>query len=241
MLRKSHIIPEFLYRLTYDEKHRFVLVNRDPDTHPKVFQQGLREDLLCDGCEVRLSRYEGHASRVIGGDKRYTVCTYQDRYVIQGVDYARMKLFWMSVLWRMSISALEMFRAVRLGPHEDTIRRCLDAEDPGGPLDYPALFLAPTVVPGLVLRSLQSPEPFRILGHKGYRWVVGGIVVVFVVDRRRLDASLEELVLGREGELVIIRDRDGSAAKVFNQLIHGMESLARVHRPDSRPAGTQRR
>ncbi len=64
-LRHSHIVPGFLYGLTYDEKHRFVLVLGSTDSRPRYEQQGLREYLFCPSCEVRFSRFEGHAKRVM--------------------------------------------------------------------------------------------------------------------------------------------------------------------------------
>ncbi len=43
-LRKSHILPEFLYEDLYDEKHRALVIYQKKE---KVFQKGLRELLLC--------------------------------------------------------------------------------------------------------------------------------------------------------------------------------------------------
>lgn len=45
-LRNSHIIPEFLYRTLYDEKHRFSAYGSDGKAEVVQEQKGTRERLL---------------------------------------------------------------------------------------------------------------------------------------------------------------------------------------------------
>jgi hypothetical protein len=161
-LRHSHIVPEFLYGLTYDEKHRFILVPGSTDSRPRYEQQGLREYLLCQLCEVRFSRYEGYTKRVMLDTETFHRAEHRKHLVIHGVKYPEFKLFWMSVLWRMSISSLDLFRTVDLGPHAEILRQHLAIEDPDDPLLYPTMFLAPLRVPKPILRSIMPPEPFRM-------------------------------------------------------------------------------
>jgi hypothetical protein len=52
-LRRSHILPEFMYENLYDEKpRRFHTLNIDLDdtskSSKKIEQKGIREFLLCD-------------------------------------------------------------------------------------------------------------------------------------------------------------------------------------------------
>ena len=66
-LRNSHVIPEFLYRSLYDEKHRLHQVSADP-AQPNIYlQKGLREPLLCELCEQRFSVSERYASMLLNG------------------------------------------------------------------------------------------------------------------------------------------------------------------------------
>jgi hypothetical protein len=65
------------------------------------------------------------------------------------------------------------------------LRQRLGAENPNDPLPYPTMFLAPQGVPKLKLRFIAPPEPFRMLGFRGYRWFVGELIAVFLVDQRR--------------------------------------------------------
>jgi hypothetical protein len=47
-IRRSHIIPEFLYEAMYDEKHRFHVLSVIEDQKDWMEQKGLREPLLCE-------------------------------------------------------------------------------------------------------------------------------------------------------------------------------------------------
>jgi hypothetical protein len=65
------------------------------------------------------------------------------------------------------------------------LRQCLGAENPDDPLLYPTMFLSAQGVPKPKLRSIAPPELFRMLGFHGYRWFVGELMAVFLVDQRR--------------------------------------------------------
>ncbi len=52
-LRRSHILPEFLYRPLYDGKHRYFVVSAATDSNFSL-QSGLTERLLCGDCEQQL-------------------------------------------------------------------------------------------------------------------------------------------------------------------------------------------
>lgn len=123
-LRNSHIIPEFLYKLTYDEKHRAIDVDVDAST-VKFSQKGLRERLLCSVCEGRLNTLETYFA-TIWYSKAVTpkgLIDLKSGTLSLQVDHANFKLFHLSILWRASVSTLPYFSRVNLGPYEEGIRQ----------------------------------------------------------------------------------------------------------------------
>ena len=64
-LRRSHIIPEFLYRNLgiYDDKNRFKVISSNPKKRVKYEQKGFREYLLCDNCEEKIQKWEDYVAR----------------------------------------------------------------------------------------------------------------------------------------------------------------------------------
>jgi hypothetical protein len=66
----------------------------------------------------------------------------QDAVVIQNLQYDKLKLFLMSLLWRMGISKLPFFKQVDLGLHLEKLRLALLGEDPLPAERYPCLLVA---------------------------------------------------------------------------------------------------
>jgi len=145
-LVESHIIPEFFYTALYDDKGRAMVLSTHPERKHPPLQNGIKEHLLCAYCDnVQFSRYEDYTARAftliteaVEKEKRGT--TY-----IKNAKYTPLKLFFMSLLWRMGISTRGMFRTINLGEHEEKLRLALLAETPLAPTDYPvcvrAIFL----------------------------------------------------------------------------------------------------
>lgn len=172
----SHIFPEFFYEGTYDESHRFVSVSSHPRQRARPMQAGLREHLLCAACETRLSRNETYvagllrrADEALRGETRGVA--------LADVDFVRLRLFALSLLWRAHVSRLHMFGQVRLGPHAEAIRQILLREDPGPPHNYG---FALAKITGLDMGGEMIISPIRRrygdrhayhFTARGYEWV----------------------------------------------------------------------
>ncbi len=136
-LRNSHIIPELLYKATYDEKHRAIDVNVDM-SQVKFSQKGLRERLLCSVCEGHLNILETYFANIWYGKDvtpQGLVDLKSGTFSLQ-VDYANFKLFHLSILWRASVSTLSYFSRVDLGPYEEGIRQMVLTLNPGDEHQY---------------------------------------------------------------------------------------------------------
>lgn len=225
----SHIVPEFLYAAVYDEKHRLKLIPDTTERRPRYEQLGLREPLLCKSCENTLSDWEGHARQVMYETDRYEQVAESRRLVIKGVDYKKMKLFQLSLLWRAGISKLESFRNVCLGPHEERIRRRLLDRSPGAWDIYPSpLLLAPSL-PSFVARSITPPMPFKFEGHRAYRFSVGSLFIAYVVSRNSHEVVEPRAVLSEAGELPVLLDIDNSTVPLIRQMAEEMIRLREMH------------
>src|SRR5574337_1403481 len=99
-LANSHIIPEFLYKSLYDELHRFHVLSLIPDQGNSLKQKGIREPLLCQGCEQKFSVWERYASLALEGGVDLTYRRERNLVYISGLDYAKFRLFQLSIVWR---------------------------------------------------------------------------------------------------------------------------------------------
>lgn len=184
-LRKSHVIPEFMFRPLYDEKHRFYGVSNIPSKPNQLFQKGLREKLLCDECEQRISRYESYASDVFFGNATTKPAPTQTGFLFTGLDYKPLKLFFMSLLWRLGTTSIRELKGAELGPHQDRVRALLGADDPADFLTYPAMVTGLTFdrkhIPDLIVPPLHA----RIEGRRVWAMVISGFLFHFVVSNRK--------------------------------------------------------
>ena len=100
-LRRSHIYPEWIYKPLYDEKRRLEILSVVPEGRNEFKQKGLRENLLCDDCEQKISVWEGYARSIFVQPTKPLEYRREGAMIqVLGLDYAKLKLFELSILWR---------------------------------------------------------------------------------------------------------------------------------------------
>ena len=203
-LRCSHVIPEFLYKTLYDEKHRLQVLSTIPEQENWREQKGLREQLLCDACEQKFSVWERYASLVLKGGVPLTVRQEGNIVHISGLDYERFKLFQLSVLWRAGISSLQFFEKIQLGKHAEELRRLLLAGNPGSPERYGCFMFGLKHDAGAFTGVIMQPGKARLNGHTAYRFVFGGFLWVMLVSSHDLGVPLNQCTLSISGNTVFL-------------------------------------
>jgi hypothetical protein len=199
-LCRSHILPEFLYRPLYDEKHRFFVLTAGVDGQRQM-QRGLTEKLLCDRCEQQLGRYETYAAAVMSGRLQHRYRSVGSRITISNIDYARFKLFQLSILWRASVSSLEFFRLVALGPHEERLRNMLLLDEPGTPHAFGCVVIFASERGEDISDTFFNPEPLRWCGRRMVKFFFAGSAWLFYCDRRPAPVYLQQFFLQQDGVL----------------------------------------
>jgi hypothetical protein len=214
-LHKSHIIPEFMYKPLYDDKHRFSrLTAKLPQDH-KYLQKGIREYLLCSKCEEKLSNYEKYAADLLF-QKSDCFRKYNDAIVFKEINYKLFKLFQLSIIWRASVCNMREFESVRLGPHEDRIRLMILNENPGIAYQY-CCIIGFTPDMRLMEDLIIMPDMIRCEQHRCYRFVINGLFWIYIVSSHT-DKIPKESFLSEEGILPIL------AAKQINDYFRKFSS-----------------
>ena len=130
-LKNSHIIPSWAFKFIRDKKldNRFYeLFNKNRT----IIQDGPKEYLLCDECEQQIGQYEKYFKEAVHLNRHGTDEAYErGSLIINNLDYKKIKLFFLSLLWRASVSSKPEFENVSIGEDEEVIRRMIDAENPG--------------------------------------------------------------------------------------------------------------
>lgn len=200
-LCNSHILPEFIYKALYDEKHRYHVISDQEGKRYRDEQKGIREKLLCKDCELQLSKYEKYTSEMFQGRKNLQNSEVNGLIHVKGINYHNFKLFMMSILWRSGVSSLRMYQNVKLGKHEEKLRLLIASDNPGGKQDYPFM-ISPIVHKGeRELDLIVAPSRSRVMNHKCYRFVFSGLAVAFLVSNHPIMKPFDEALLNEAGEM----------------------------------------
>jgi hypothetical protein len=193
-----------MYKELYDENHKYFVWNPQSEIvnnrEVKKPSSGIYEnDLLCKQCDNDILglKYEDYASKLLNGGKfkptdspRFGKYYNEDgTYYTKGdnVNYCKMKLFLLSILWRASISSQKLFEDVQLGDHEEIIRKMIYNNDPGQISDYP-IFIS-TYLNDLDIPSDLISHPKKVIattGHITFVFLITGFIFQFFISDEKL-------------------------------------------------------
>lgn len=203
-LVESHILPEFVYRPTYDSTHTAVRIDLDKKSVRKQ-QTGFSEYLLCEDCESIFSRWEVYFSKIWFKPKSRLRPDYLDDRLVEipGIDYIKFKLFHLSIIWRSGVSSRTEFRSVNLGAQERIIRKHLLASDPGEPDKYAMFCIALRDKDTRKFQDsfIRAPEGGHFRGHHVYRIIFGGVIWNYWISGHKDKMKTETNCIDRKGIL----------------------------------------
>lgn len=232
LLRKSHIIPDFMYKDIFDGKHRLheVEVTTGSILKDKLRQTGGYENqILCQTCDNKvLGELERYASKVLYGDAPKRIQSHNDAgftcTYCEDINYSKFKLFLLSVLWRASISQLPIFKNVNLGPHEDKMRQMIFHSNPDEPNKYPCIMVTYLNLKKLPHQFIGSPGLSRDGDDDTYLFLIGGILYIFFVSYHNLPSWVDSYAINSKGELRLIHMTERIASSFINKFL-GMDFI----------------
>ncbi|MFC1613855.1 hypothetical protein ACFL5K_00990, partial [Gemmatimonadota bacterium] len=200
------IIPEFAYKTLYDSKyHSFYRLSTDEQDTPKIKHKGYYDRLLCKECEQRVGLYESYASSVFRGKADMEKKVTEKLIVFRNLNYALFKLFFLSILWRASISKLKEF-PIHLGSHEERIRKMLLDQNPGDQFEYGLIASFNPQMQSFLQQMMTIPESIRIKNHLCYRFLLSGLFWLIIVSSHSYRFPYKDTFLSPDGTLLILVD-----------------------------------
>ena len=204
---KAHIVPKAFYELPPQSEGTTRLLTNTPGQFPKKIPVGIYDDAIVTSegeslfgpwddyaCEVLLNRFKEFTPLY----KSHKLAGWQ----LEDVDYALLKLFGLSVLWRAHASTQPAFQRVNLRVHESKIRDLLLRAEPAKAEDYSVCFMRWIDEEGF---SPFFMDPFRERydGVNFYRVYCGRYVVCVKVDRRDTGPTLREFQVAPTRPLLV--------------------------------------
>ena len=186
-----------------------IIVNlSDAGKKPKQTQNGIWDrQILCKACDGnKLGPLDKYATHFLIENPTWIPYAQNERgepilHIAESYDYKKLKLFYMSLLWRSAVTSRMFFKEVKLGPWERRLREALIAGEPG-PQEF--FSVAPFCYTGEFGKIMQNPTRHRIDGinYIRFRYPGGGFVIK--VDKRQGAQQLACVALdpGREFRVI---------------------------------------
>lgn len=207
-----------MYEDLFDEKHRVIRTDGLDTSTARPMQSGEKEGgILCGDCDnKKLGSLENYAKRALYSGQlndSQRISAQNERHPdgkltsthCKNIDYVKFKLFLLSLLWRASISKLDFFKEVDLGPKEEILRKMIYENDPKSQLDFPCMvssfrFLHRKMTSGII------SSPRKIRSEKGTRYIfqIGQLVFMFFVSEADIPDFLRDAAITPEKNMRII-------------------------------------
>ncbi len=203
----------------------FILSDSDHN-NPMRRPDGIYDSkLFCAFCEKKFMVYDDYAFKLLNEQKsnRKTLRDQRGKMDVQyyeSYDYQKLKLFFMSVLLRASLSEDFFFQKVDVGPFINDLKEAIDKNDPKGVNDFSVLLAyyknikkSPIIFP---------PERKRIDGINYYYFHIGWVIFYIKVDKRKTPSSLEPITIKPGGKLYLLAFdiRDSNVFEILTRMVN---------------------
>jgi len=225
LVKKSHIIPQFMYKGMFDEKGRISQLNLNNPKSEVYFQSGIwQKNILCFKCENEfLSKLEGYARVILFGGKYHwgNLPNYnhlnKNLTIANGIDYTRMKLFFLSILWRVHISDRKEFSKVNIGKRSIVLKQMLRNYDPGKEDDFKVIPLIYRVN-SIPVKSMVPPKHIPLGDHEYVLVHINTLSIFFKISEKNDPDYFKSGGLFEDGSMnVIIGDNDPKVIELFQK------------------------
>ncbi|MGD0336648.1 MAG: hypothetical protein ABSB18_06065 [Candidatus Omnitrophota bacterium] len=202
---KAHVIPECFYRIDSKNKQPLKILSSNEGIYPQRSQTGIYDpNIVIQEGENILQSLDNYASDLLIKNFLAAQTAFDGEILqIDNYDYNKLKLFFLSVLWRASVSQQQFFKVVDLGEHEENIRKAL-LENNAGDSDFYSVILS-------VFSGVQNgvgtlnPQKTKIDSINYYKLYLGNFLAWIKVDRRRSEEPLRSFSMENGRPLYILK------------------------------------
>ena len=216
-LVKSHVIPKALHMDTLPEDGLKIYPANQP--YGKKSPTGIYRPFVCQGCENSFGPYDDYGVKFVrkyedGKTGKPLVGDSFEHGFIVDVDYARLKLWILSMLWRADACDHEFFDKINLGDKwRKTLTASVRRQAPGFDDDF-AVTATLFDEGELGSKMLHPPERTRFMDRNFYKfYLYRGFTFFIKADQRKLLPECVPLTL-RKGEPFPIVRREFSLGEM---------------------------
>ncbi|MFC2041494.1 hypothetical protein ACFLTY_04150 [Chloroflexota bacterium] len=176
--------------------------------------------IVCSKCESIWQEWYNYAQllladKSLSGQIRYhnnkKIC-----YIVDNYDYRKLKLFFISMVWRASVSSQPFFSKVSLGEFEDVAKKHITNNDPGGS-DVFSVHLAKFDHP--LAKIILDPHEEKYSNVNYLRFYLADYIAYIKVDNRPAPRPYSQIALAENKPLYIIC-RDFERSKELKLIVN---------------------
>jgi hypothetical protein len=206
-LIKAHVIPEGFFRRFRSSPNSLRLITNEAGEHEKRAPVGVYDKaIVCGGCESLWKTWDEYAQLLLADTPLNSEVRYHKgqllAHIVKDFDHDKLKLFFISILWRASASTQPFFSKIELGPFEKAAKQHISTADAGGVDDF-AVILAKFDA-SLAKPIMLSPHKVEFCGVTYYRFYISGYVAHVKVDKKDCPPPWSIISLSRDRPLVIM-------------------------------------
>ena len=191
-LIKAHVLPKKFFSL--DVEDDLIAIGTDKHYEPRCSTGVYDTNILCKECDGNIGNYDQEAQKLFLSDLSVYEHKGKDIYEIPSnvFNHSRLRLFFISMIWRASISSMPMFKNISLGPKYEKIaldilkNPTLDNEN----LFSVFIFKLKEIQDIPISKVFIEPYPYRHKGIRMYCFVFSGYSIHMKVDNRKLDQPI---------------------------------------------------
>jgi hypothetical protein len=230
LIKKSHIIPKFMYKGIIGGNLPAMMVNREQSERKRLPIGAYESNILCSNCDNKiLGGYENYASRALyGGNLKASECpqftTVKDpsspddllTIKVENMDYHKFKFFLLSLIWRASISNHSLFERINIGHNEEVIRRKLFSGQ-SIPENMFAVGLIALQHEYLDFRKILATGPANPRNHELQVIFVNGIYYLFDLTDSGSNSYVQKSRLKQNNTMEIMLLKGKKAEKFYSK------------------------
>ncbi len=219
-MQRSHVLPDFTLKYSYDDKNRF-LVLKNTSRADSSFRSSLQQkkqpgidvdrQLTCQECDNKIiGPWENYAANALyqGGLRSTTTKVrsasrsgFRTIELVDGINYSMLKLFVLSMLWRLSATTALIGGLIEIGKHhEEIIRNMLLASTPGRDTDY-LTWISRVTLRGEIAGAAQAFRT-KVDDHNVVVIITGGFRYHIFISNHNLVESYLSLRLKEDGTAI---------------------------------------
>lgn len=230
-LINAHIIPKWAFKYLHHEnstKQSIVIFSKDKMVRRPIGPYD--QNILCHECDSFLGTYDEYGKDILlGAPLEY----YNDAaYIIKNVNFNKIQIFLLSVIWRASISEKDEFNRVQIGPYEERIRTILlnAKEKTEGEFLEKYSFVITKFRKGMlpsdvVYKNIQIPHIQKIEGiNVAVLYMPKGIKIYLKLDQRDFTGLIRKIIDHREEGLIVPCTKSYAESDEFKSMMEAISS-----------------